>query len=67
MILSCVISIGMPKALSANGADVEGKHIRVDRAKSGEYDHARSVFLGNLPMDAREDEASDGKLSLIHI
>ncbi|CAM9191496.1 unnamed protein product, partial [Hapterophycus canaliculatus] len=44
------------KALAANGTDVGGKHIRVDRSKTGEYDHTRSVFLGNLPMDAGEEE-----------
>ncbi|CAN0582185.1 unnamed protein product, partial [Ectocarpus sp. 12 AP-2014] len=44
------------QALAANGTDVGGKHVRVDRAKSGEYDHTRSVFLGNLPMDAGEEE-----------
>ncbi|CAM9825786.1 unnamed protein product, partial [Scytosiphon promiscuus] len=44
------------KALAANGTDVGGKHVRVDRAKTGEYDHTRSVFLGNLPMDAGEEE-----------
>lgn len=38
----------------------------MDRAKSGDYDHARSVFLGNLPMDAGEDEASaDGREGIV--
>ena len=46
----------MHQALAANGMDVGGKHVRVDRAKTGEYDHTRSVFLGNLPMDAGDEE-----------
>lgn len=53
------------QALAANGMDVGGKHVRVDRAKTGEYDHTRSVFLGNLPMDAGEEEVRADPLSFV--
>lgn len=38
---------------------MEGKHIRVDRARHSDFDHTRSVFLGNLPLDAKEEEVSE--------
>ncbi|CAN0413249.1 unnamed protein product, partial [Discosporangium mesarthrocarpum] len=45
------------QALAANGREVGGKHIRVDRAHGGGiYDHLRTVFLGNLPLDAGDEE-----------
>lgn len=43
----------------ANGTEVGGKHVRVDRAKTQEFDHTRSVFLGNLPMDVGDEEVGE--------
>ncbi|KAB2626077.1 RNA-binding protein 34-like [Pyrus ussuriensis x Pyrus communis] len=53
-------------SLSHNMAVVEGHHIRVDRAcpprkkLKGEsatvYDHMRTVFVGNLPFDVKDEE-----------
>ncbi|XP_070671995.1 uncharacterized protein [Malus domestica] len=53
-------------SLSNNMAVVEGHHIRVDRAcpprkkLKGEsatvYDHTRTVFVGNLPFDVKDEE-----------
>ncbi|KAM1034159.1 hypothetical protein ACFX2J_037415 [Malus domestica] len=53
-------------SLSHNMAVVEGHHIRVDRAcpprkkLKGEsatvYDHTRTVFVGNLPFDVKDEE-----------
>ncbi|KAM0963897.1 hypothetical protein ACFX2A_023329 [Malus domestica] len=53
-------------SLSNNMALVEGHHIRVDRAcpprkkLKGEsatvYDHTRTVFVGNLPFDVKDEE-----------
>ncbi|NXQ35684.1 RBM34 protein, partial [Alaudala cheleensis] len=45
------------KALKENGTEIaSGYHIRVDTAsKTGSHDNKRSVFLGNLPYDIRDD------------
>ncbi|NXL76106.1 RBM34 protein, partial [Leptocoma aspasia] len=45
------------KALKENGTEIaSGFHIRVDTAsKTGSHDNKRSVFLGNLPYDIRDD------------
>ncbi|NXY29404.1 RBM34 protein, partial [Pomatorhinus ruficollis] len=45
------------KALKENGTEIaSGFHIRVDTAsKNGSHDNKRSVFLGNLPYDIRDD------------
>ena len=32
--------------------------MRVDRARTSDHDHTRSVFLGNLPLDAGEEEVT---------
>ncbi|XP_050978020.1 RNA-binding protein 34 isoform X1 [Labeo rohita] len=44
-------------ALKWNGKEIEpGFHIRVDRVSkhSGQHDHKRSIFVGNLPYDITE-------------
>ncbi|BBH02842.1 RNA-binding family protein with RRM/RBD/RNP motifs [Prunus dulcis] len=53
-------------SLSHNMAVVEGHHIRVDRAcpprkklkgeSAAVYDHTRTVFVGNLPFDVKDEE-----------
>lgn len=45
-------------ALKRNGTEIEsGYHIRVDRAcKSAAHDHKRSIFVGNLTYDMKEEE-----------
>ncbi|NXO35803.1 RBM34 protein, partial [Locustella ochotensis] len=45
------------KALKENGTEIaSGFHIRVDTAsKTGSHDNKRSVFLGNLSYDIRDD------------
>ncbi|KAG5178517.1 hypothetical protein JKP88DRAFT_261309 [Tribonema minus] len=43
-------------ALAANGRELNGHHLRVDSAARPTVDPARSVFLGNLPFDVREEE-----------
>ncbi|NXN05684.1 RBM34 protein, partial [Sylvia borin] len=45
------------KALKENGTEIaSGFHIRVDTAsKTSSHDSKRSVFLGNLPYDIRDD------------
>ncbi|NWR49905.1 RBM34 protein, partial [Regulus satrapa] len=45
------------KALQENGTEIaSGFHIRVDTAsKTGSHDNKRSVFLGNLSYDIRDD------------
>ncbi|XP_064269880.1 RNA-binding protein 34 isoform X2 [Passer domesticus] len=45
------------KALKENGTEIaSGFHIRVDTAsKTNSHDNKRSVFLGNLPYDIRDD------------
>ncbi|CAL8470540.1 g10082 [Coccomyxa elongata] len=63
-------------ALSHNMREFEGRHIRVDRAAAVSkgiegggtqilYDSARSVFVGNLPFDTKDEELielfGDGK------
>ncbi|XP_067840215.1 RNA-binding protein 34 [Heptranchias perlo] len=49
------------KALRRNGCQIKaGFHIRVDLAsKSNTHDHRRSIFLGNLSYEIREDEVRD--------
>jgi nucleolar protein 12 len=42
-------------ALALNGKEVNGAHIRVDRVTGG-HDHKLSVFLGNLPFAAANEE-----------
>ncbi|PNX94369.1 nucleolar protein 12-like [Trifolium pratense] len=53
-------------SLAHNMTVVEGNHIRVDRAcpprkklkgdKSSHYDNKRTVFVGNLPFDVKDEE-----------
>ena len=44
------------QALTANGRDVEGHHLRVDLACTPtHFTPGRSVFLGNLPYDVSDD------------
>ncbi|KAI8824073.1 uncharacterized protein EV422DRAFT_305693 [Fimicolochytrium jonesii] len=46
------------KALAENGTMFMGTHIRVDRAERPEdnkHDHKRSVFVGALPFDIKEE------------
>ncbi|KAI0229200.1 hypothetical protein LSAT2_020397 [Lamellibrachia satsuma] len=44
-------------AISLNGHEIEGLHIRVDLAqKNKEHDHSRSIFVGNMPFDTEEDQ-----------
>ncbi|KAL2645197.1 hypothetical protein R1flu_012784 [Riccia fluitans] len=47
-------------ALAHNMKEFRGKHLRVDLAGHGssgvEYDRKRSIFVGNLPFDAEEEE-----------
>ena len=44
-------------ALAANNRVVEGHHLRVDRVgAAATRDPARTVFLGNVPFDATEEE-----------
>ncbi|KAL3698512.1 hypothetical protein R1sor_012588 [Riccia sorocarpa] len=47
-------------ALAHNMKEFRGKHLRVDLAIHGssgvEYDRKRSIFVGNLPFDAEEEE-----------
>jgi len=42
------------RALAMNGSTVQGRHLRVDRAKA-QHDPARTVFCGNLPYHADEE------------
>ncbi|KJE92957.1 hypothetical protein CAOG_03829 [Capsaspora owczarzaki ATCC 30864] len=44
-------------ALALNGTVLEGKHLRVDIASNSNkpHDHRKSVFVGNLPMNAEEE------------
>ncbi|CDS08395.1 hypothetical protein LRAMOSA09758 [Lichtheimia ramosa] len=45
------------KALAMNGQLFMDKHLRVDNAANPKpYDRKRSVFVGNLPFDAEEEE-----------
>lgn len=48
------------KSLSLNGALIKGRHIRVDKITKGKEDRSqhcqRSVFVGNLPFTADEEE-----------
>jgi nucleolar protein 12 len=43
-------------ALGANGRELEGHHLRVDSVDGFPPDPKRSVFLGNLPFDVKEEE-----------
>ena len=48
------------KALEANGTELGGHVLRVDRAdRPPEFEQARSVFLGNLPFDATEQDVRE--------
>ncbi|CAJ0603568.1 unnamed protein product [Cylicocyclus nassatus] len=48
------------KALAYNGTIVERHRIRVDTCMSkAEYDRKLTVFVGNLPLDANEDELAE--------
>jgi nucleolar protein 12 len=42
-------------ALSENATTFNEKHIRVDLAETSKNDMKRSVFVGNLPFDAKEE------------
>jgi nucleolar protein 12 len=44
-------------ALSLNGTELEGLHIRVDMAATSKkkHDHKHSVFIGNLPFGVEEE------------
>ncbi|XP_005100987.1 RNA-binding protein 34 [Aplysia californica] len=45
------------KALARNGYVLDDQHLRVDIAASAKkHDKKRSVFVGNLPFDVREEE-----------
>ncbi|XP_068729915.1 RNA-binding protein 34-like [Montipora capricornis] len=46
------------KALKSNGMEVDGLHIRVDLTRKiiDKHDHARSIFVGNLPFNTEEEE-----------
>ena len=53
----------MTKALASNNQVVEGKHIRVDRVgAASSKDPKRSVFLGNVPFDVKDDEVGTHSL-----
>ncbi|KAG5459515.1 MAG: hypothetical protein BJ554DRAFT_73, partial [Olpidium bornovanus] len=45
------------RALELNGTEFMGRHVRVDTAADAgkNHDHKRSVFVGNLPLDAEEE------------
>ena len=44
-------------ALELNGHVVDGQHLRVDMAgNSRQHSHGKSVFVGNIPHEATEDE-----------
>ncbi|KIH47101.1 hypothetical protein ANCDUO_22842 [Ancylostoma duodenale] len=48
------------KALAYNGTILDRHRIRVDTCTSkAEYDRKLTVFVGNLPLDANEDELAD--------
>ena len=48
---------GAEKALALNGTVVGGRHIRVDLVgRASTHKHKRSVFVGNLPYTADEEE-----------
>lgn len=44
------------KALAANCTEVNGKHIFVDLSVGGNRDRTYSVFVGNLPAGAEEED-----------
>ncbi len=47
------------KCLELDGTLLEGKHLRVDRIdneKGGKLDYKRTIFVGNLPFTADEDD-----------
>ena len=48
----CVIA----SALALNNHELEGRHIRVDKAAQRKADSKHSVFVGNLPFDVDEEE-----------
>ncbi|XP_028396068.1 RNA-binding protein 34-like [Dendronephthya gigantea] len=49
------------ESLSSNGKIIDGLHIRVDRVDNGgkQHDHKRSVFVGNLIFDMKEETLSE--------
>ena len=48
------------KALSLNGASIDGRHIRVDFAgRAKEHAYERSVFVGGLPYSADDEEVRE--------
>lgn len=49
-------SEGVTAALTANNRLVGGRHLRVDRSTPTLFDTSRTVFLGNLPHYADEEE-----------
>jgi len=51
----CLIA-SVESALALNNHEVEGRHIRVDKAAQRKADSKHSVFVGNLPFDVDEEE-----------
>ncbi|EDQ86926.1 uncharacterized protein MONBRDRAFT_10409 [Monosiga brevicollis MX1] len=54
-----LFSPGMPLAdiwTFSNGVEFQGHHLRVTRAETKTFDLHRSIFVGNLPFDASEEE-----------
>lgn len=48
--------VAAENALSLNGTELEGLHIRVSPASiKPKHDHEKSVFIGNLPFDVEEE------------
>ncbi|CAH1792610.1 unnamed protein product [Owenia fusiformis] len=46
----------LSKCLKLNGTSVKGCHIRVDLVgETSKHDHKRSVFIGNLPYNVKEE------------
>jgi len=43
------------KSLKSNGIIVEEKHIRVDLSENKKHNTSASIFVGNLPFNAKED------------
>jgi len=44
------------KALEANGSVIKVNHLRVDSAIRKAHDYTKTVFIGNLPFNATEEE-----------
>ncbi|XP_046847741.1 RNA-binding protein 34-like [Xenia sp. Carnegie-2017] len=49
------------KAITSNGLKIQDLHIRVDRVDDGakQYDHKRSIFVGNLKFDMEEKSLNE--------